>query len=89
MVLLTGCWVHGPALCTVSRGSPTSPGMFVSVAPVISQAHLACENAAYHSSVQLSKKRKKKEKIHNGVIYALRFVLSDKANNRAPEPPQI
>lgn len=62
MVVLTGCWVHGPALCTVSRGSPTSPRMFVSVAPVISHAHLACENAAYHSSVQLSKKRKKKRK---------------------------
>lgn len=80
MVVLTGCWVHWPALCTVSRGSPTSPWMFVSASPVLSHTHLDCENPAYHSSILLSKKKQNKKNTH-GMIYELRFVLSDKANN--------
>lgn len=73
MVVLTGCWVHWPALCTVSRGSPTSPGMLVSASPVLSHAHFVCEIPAYHSSIQLPPK-----KHLNSVIYELGFALSDR-----------
>lgn len=76
MVVLTGCWVHWPALCTVSRGSPTSPGMLVSASPILSHAHFGCEIPAYHSSIQLPPK-----KHLNSMIYELGFALSDKANN--------
>lgn len=37
--MLTGCWVHWPVLCSVSRGSATHPGMFVSASSVLSDAN--------------------------------------------------